>query len=182
MQLSKTLRSALFVTSATVFAVGCGSSGKKAEQTKHIDGRLKLANISSVTLELESGKTQKFTIRESDRDDVRIATVQALVAAEVPVRVTYSTSNGKSNAVKVEEAPNPFADLPTVEGKVTAADATSVTLDTADGIHVIQIKPEDEFRMEPEHLAEDHKASGEPVRIFYVEKDGTKYGRSFEDA
>lgn len=173
---------AALIVALSLGIVGCGADNT-AEKTHYADGKLKVADAKHITLETASGKSRNFLLRASDRGTIKIAKIQALISAEESVRVTYEVSGGKDYAVKVGDAPNPFAKLPSVEGNVVAVDQRQVSVKTDAGETVVlSIRKEDHSRMEPDHIKEDHMDTGEPIRIFYEETGDKKFARSFEDA
>lgn len=143
---------------------------------RHVDGTVSLEGDTVVVHPVRGGDE----LRLERGEQVDVGVLRALAASRARSRVYYRSVEDPV-AVQVEAAPVVRGDASTFEGTVVKVSTTSLTIRGDDGTRRFEIRPADRAAFDPEHL-EEHRETGEPVRVHYRTVDGSDVGVSYEDA
>lgn len=160
---------------AAVALVGCGASSEDGATTGrstagtgrliHVDGTLQPAEDGFVLTPSSGDAAITFRLGPA----VQAATVRALEVSGAPARVSYRLTDQEPVAAAVVAAPKIDAGLAHYDGTIVDVDATSLTVDGADGSRTFTIAPQDAAGFDVEHLRE-HRSQQAPVRIYFDPK------------
>lgn len=176
---------ALSVLLMSLLVAGCGGSASSSNGASsadgvsltHIDGTLTVRG-GDVTVTRASGAAVQLAVGPA----VGKGELQALAASGAKARVFYAEKGAKI-AAKVEPVPTASAGAKTIDGVITKASTSSISIQTSDGAaHTFTIRAEDRSAFDTAHLQE-HAAEDSPVRIYYrTGADGTHDAVAYEDA
>ncbi|MCW2960947.1 MAG: hypothetical protein JWM25_1426 [Thermoleophilia bacterium] len=174
----------LLVVLALLLAAGCGGGSDddaaapeaEAVSLTHVDGAIELIDSTLTVTPANGGEEITLAVGPA----IEPGAVQALAAAGTKARVYYR-DEASPTAAKVEEAPTRAIGATVHEGQVVKVSKTRIVIDGDDGEHSFTIRDEDRAAFDVGHLTE-HRAEGEPVRV-YVQSDADgEYAVSYEDA
>lgn len=181
-------RTALVVAVAATLLAGCGSgddptgsgpagaSGSSGASLTHVDGTLALSGETLTVTPSSGGAAIVMTLGP----DVERGALQSVVAAGGTARVLYVDDDAPI-AAKVEAAPDVDPAAKTYTGAVTKVTVGTLTIDGPDGERTFEVGAADREAFDLEHL-EDHRDSGERVKVYYRAADGTDTALAYEDA
>lgn len=157
---------------------GGGDNGAASGQQGFYDGTLRLGDDTDTVIVSDHGGQEHELQRDAGLTDGQL---RAYEEADTRVRVSYEERDGQQVATQIEPAPGRAEGLESAEGEVTAVSEDSVSLQTPDGLLQFNVAEDVRGHLDLVHLRE-HMEAGDPVIVYYEEREDGLYMKDYEDA
>ena len=178
----------LVTVATTLLLVACGSGDgdattstaerptSNANLLTHVDGTLAMDGDTLVVTPVADGAAIRMTLGP----EVERGALQSVVTAGGRARVLYADGDAPV-AARVEAVPEVSAEAKSYEGLVTKVTVGTLSIDGADGTRTFVVAAPDRRAFDLEHL-EEHRDSGERIKVYYRAEGGADTAISYEDA